>query len=92
MTMGKRQTVDGYTKDQQSFYLRHAAFLMEISERTLRRWIRKGKLHKAWQHELNRWWYFPLSEVNAVRSADGKRELTREEAIERLETKYPDGV
>lgn len=85
--MGQKQSLDHYIFEEEvsAFFLKHAAKLINVHPRTLRRWIEVGKA-RSWKSKINSYVYLDLTEINRLR--DDRKELTSAEAIEILKQKY----
>lgn len=52
---------------EQYYNIRAAAQLLGMAVRTVRQWVKEGKI-KAVQYRLRGKWYIPESEINRIRS------------------------
>ena len=62
------------------FSRRHAAFLIKVNPRTIKRWIDDEKIF-AYKLGNRGTWYIPLPEINRMREIHGIPALTPTEAI-----------
>lgn len=57
------------TEKQKFYTLRDVADMLGIQVRTVREWLRKGKL-KAIKYENCRMWFVPQSEIDRITKSD----------------------
>lgn len=82
--MSENYGIDPNTQVVPQFSRKHAAYLIGVSNRTVRRWIDDNKIfaYKVGNREA---WYIPLPEINKMRKKHAHRELTAREALEIME-------
>lgn len=67
--------------ERPQFCLKHAAHMVGVSDKTVRRWIKAGKVN-GWQVGGRRAWYLDLEQINEMRNAYGLPQLSNEQAVE----------
>lgn len=68
------------------FYTGHAIEFLDISRRTIYRWLKSGKISSTRDFSNNH--KFTLNEINRVRELRGMTKLTREQAYKLWEELY----
>lgn len=68
------------------FYTGHACKFLDISRRTIYRWLKSGKINSTRDFSNNH--KFTLTEINRVRELHGMTSLTREQAYKLWEELY----
>ena len=68
------------------YSLKHAAHMIEVSPRTIRRWIKSEKMF-GYRVGWRKSWYVPLPEINRMRELYAMPKLTKEES-EKLYMSY----
>ena len=63
------------------FCLKHAAYMIGVSDRTVRRWTHNGTMigYRVGRRQA---WYYDLNEINAMRVIHALPPLSSEEAID----------
>ena len=67
------------TEPRPQFSLRHAAYMIGVCNKTVRRWIKAGKI-SGWQYGGRQAWYLDLEEINKMRDVYALPALTPDEA------------
>jgi excisionase family DNA binding protein len=60
----------GATMDGAFYNIRHASTLLGVKVRTIREWIKNGKLNAIKYPASNRW-YIPASEIDRLTKSEG---------------------
>lgn len=68
------------TTDQYEFHTGHAMLLLDVSRRTVYRWLQSGVI-TSYQSPISKKHQFSLQEINRVRTLRGQTILSKEEAI-----------
>lgn len=68
------------TTDQYEFHTGHAMLLLDVSRRTVYRWLQSGVI-ASYQSPISRKHQFSLNEINRIRTLRGQTVLSKEEAI-----------
>ena len=63
------------------YSLKHAAHMIHVSDRTVRRWIKSGRIN-GYRVGLRESWYIPLPEINRMRELHALPSLTVDESVE----------
>jgi len=62
------------------YSLKHTAHMVHMSDRTIRRWIKAGKID-GYRIGFRKSWYIGLPEINRVREVHGLPPLSVDESI-----------
>ena len=66
--------------DRPQFSLKHAAYMIGVSNRTVRRWAHSGRMN-GFRVGGRRSWYFSLDQINKMRELYALPSLEIDEAI-----------
>ena len=68
------------TIDRPQFSLKHAAYMIGVSNKTVRRWVHSGRMN-GFRVGGRRAWYFSLEDINRMRELYVLPSLEIDEAI-----------